>query len=132
MPPTKPEKEGRPKEGRTKERRREGDKDKDKAKTHKLSLKGSARLVAEFVRTSIQFPISSGTGEPGFVTGFADIWGSSSNTRYTRSCGFSMLDQAREDGVADGSRFQRGVYPAEDFTAYVPPSPSFSSPSQSR
>ena len=44
MPPAKPERE----KERPKERRKEGDK--DKAKTHKLSLKGSARLVAEFVR----------------------------------------------------------------------------------
>ena len=45
MPPSKQEE----KRERPKERRREGDKDKDKAKTHKLSLKGSARMVAEFV-----------------------------------------------------------------------------------
>lgn len=38
-----------PKTDKDRERRKEGDKDKDKAKTHKLSLKGSARLVAEFV-----------------------------------------------------------------------------------
>ncbi|KAJ4185250.1 Mitotic spindle checkpoint component mad2 [Fusarium falciforme] len=47
-------------------------KDKDKSKVHKLSLKGSARLVAEFFQYSIH----------------------------------TIL-------------FQRGVYPAEDFTAYV-------------
>ncbi|SPO07112.1 probable spindle assembly checkpoint protein [Cephalotrichum gorgonifer] len=57
---------------RTREKGEKGDKDKgkDKEKTHKLSLKGSARLVAEFFQYSIH----------------------------------SIL-------------FQRGVYPAEDFTA---------------
>ncbi|KAH7313864.1 DNA-binding protein [Stachybotrys elegans] len=49
---------------------KEASKDKDKTKTHKLSLKGSARLVAEFFQYSIH----------------------------------TIL-------------FQRGVYPAEDFTA---------------
>lgn len=33
-------------------------KDKDKSKVHKLSLKGSARLVAEFVRCSCSLTIS--------------------------------------------------------------------------
>lgn len=48
---------------------------KDKSKVHKLSLKGSSKLVAEFFNYSIN----------------------------------TIL-------------FQRGVYPAEDFTASVPPS----------
>lgn len=52
MPPSRPEE----KRERPKERRREGerdrDRDKEKAKTHKLSLKGSARTVAEFVGLS--------------------------------------------------------------------------------
>lgn len=47
---------------------------KDKSKVHKLSLKGSSKLVAEFFNYSIN----------------------------------TIL-------------FQRGVYPAEDFTAYVYP-----------
>jgi mitotic spindle assembly checkpoint protein MAD2 len=34
----------------SKETSKSKDKDKDKSKVHKLSLKGSARLVAEFVR----------------------------------------------------------------------------------
>lgn len=32
---------------------KEAPKDKDKSKVHKLSLKGSAKLVAEFVRPTI-------------------------------------------------------------------------------
>ncbi|GAO15616.1 uncharacterized protein UV8b_04793 [Ustilaginoidea virens] len=52
------------------QRPKEKDKDRDKSKVHKLSLKGSARLVAEFFQYSIH----------------------------------TIL-------------FQRGVYPAEDFTA---------------
>ncbi|KAJ6790254.1 hypothetical protein PWT90_10100 [Aphanocladium album] len=49
------------------------DKEKDKSKVHKLSLKGSARLVAEFVSQALRIEATN--------------------------------------------RFQRGVYPAEDFTA---------------
>ncbi|KAK2616176.1 Mitotic spindle checkpoint component mad2 [Conoideocrella luteorostrata] len=55
------------------QRPKEKDRDKDKSKVHKLSLKGSSRLVAEFFQYSIH----------------------------------TIL-------------FQRGVYPAEDFAAYVP------------
>lgn len=38
------------------------DKERDKSKVHKLSLKGSARLVAEFVR---RLPCSSGERKRG-------------------------------------------------------------------
>jgi mitotic spindle assembly checkpoint protein MAD2 len=51
---------------------------KEKAKVHKLKLKGSSRLVAEFFQYSIN----------------------------------TIL-------------FQRGVYPAEDFTAYIAPPDAF-------
>lgn len=34
-------------------------KDKDKSKVHKLSLKGSARLVAEFVRLGTPFGVET-------------------------------------------------------------------------
>ena len=64
MPPAETEKrrerkERDPKEAKERKERRErkersGEKD-DKAKTHKLSLKGSARLVAEFVSTRSLF-----------------------------------------------------------------------------
>ncbi|KAJ8126262.1 hypothetical protein O1611_g7375 [Lasiodiplodia mahajangana] len=56
--------------------------EKDKSKVHKLSLKGSAKLVAEFVRSFIL------------------------------AVGGDVKPRLGGEG-----RFQRGVYPAEDFTA---------------
>lgn len=71
MPPAETEKrrerkERDPKEAKERKERRErkeksGEKD-DKAKTHKLSLKGSARLVAEFVSDPFAFQLGMGAG----------------------------------------------------------------------
>lgn len=41
---------------KSKPRDRDKEKDGDKSKVHKLSLKGSSRLVAEFVRLRAPFP----------------------------------------------------------------------------
>ncbi|OAA59417.1 HORMA domain-containing protein [Cordyceps fumosorosea ARSEF 2679] len=64
-------------------------KDKDKSKVHKLSLKGSARLVAEFFQYSIHTILYAGSKYP----------------------------KSRVHPSDRSTRFQRGVYPAEDFTA---------------
>ncbi|CAM1501178.1 Fc.00g103400.m01.CDS01 [Cosmosporella sp. VM-42] len=63
---------------------------KDKSKVHKLSLKGSARLVAEFVSTVLQ-------GDTAVA-----------NQRFR----FAQFQYSIHTIL-----FQRGVYPAEDFTA---------------
>lgn len=60
-------------------------KEKDKSKVHKLSLKGSSRLVAEFVRFSLYL----------------------AQRQLTAQFQYSIHTIL----------FQRGVYPAEDFTA---------------
>ncbi|KAG6034973.1 hypothetical protein E4U41_006289 [Claviceps citrina] len=73
---------------RSKPRDKDKDKDGDKSKVHKLSLRGSARLVAEFVRRA-------------FV--LAEIM--------LQTRGLIVVCAARP------VTFQRGVYPAEDFTA---------------
>ena len=52
-------------------------KDKDKSKVHKLSLKGSARLVAEFVRLQSRFPVCEG---------LLMVRAYSSNTLFTAFC----------------------------------------------
>lgn len=49
MPPPKTGEKVKERSSKDKSRSKDKDTDKDKAKTHKLSLKGSARLVAEFV-----------------------------------------------------------------------------------
>ncbi|KAG6009686.1 hypothetical protein E4U43_008685 [Claviceps pusilla] len=67
------------KESKPRSKPRDKDKNGDKSKVHKLSLKGSARLVAEFRET----------------------------------LGKAMLAIS----LTMSPRFQRGVYPAEDFTA---------------
>ncbi|KAG6006891.1 hypothetical protein E4U21_006610 [Claviceps maximensis] len=70
------------KESKPRSKPRDKDKDGDKSKVHKLSLKGSARLVAEFAST------------------LGDICDGTWAIRLTFK-----------------PRFQRGVYPAEDFSA---------------
>ena len=77
MPPPKTDKDRE--RAREKRKAREGA-DGDKAKTHKLSLKGSARLVAEFVGFS--GPLCGGV---------ALLTVDSSNTRYIPSCGFGRV-----------------------------------------
>ncbi|ATY58820.1 HORMA domain-containing [Cordyceps militaris] len=80
--------------------------EKDKSKVHKLSLKGSSRLVAEFVSiASRRLP---------FITEANRA--TSSNILSIRFCTSEPSTQSATK--ADRSnRFQRGVYPAEDFTA---------------
>ncbi|KAM5360843.1 hypothetical protein ACJZ2D_013472 [Fusarium nematophilum] len=70
----------------SKEASKSSTKDKDKSKVHKLSLKGSARLVAEFFQYSIH----------SILYEYPDV---------------------RIFPIINNPRFQRGVYPAEDFTA---------------
>jgi len=95
------------------------EKEKDKSKVHKLSLKGSAKLVAEFVSIT-RTPRCCDLGLAS--TSSADLTPpSSSNTRFTRFCKVtykqpSQTRLARSRLTAFRS-FQRGVYPAEDFTA---------------
>lgn len=93
-------------------------KDKEKSKVHKLSLKGSARLVAEFVRLhSFWVPFRL---REGLLTVY------SSNTLFTAFCTRnSPIDRFRfTDSFIS---FQRGVYPAEDFTVYVLPTMNLAS-----
>lgn len=98
----------------------------DKSKVHKLSLKGnlslpwhsydvsdsacvgSSKLVAEFVSTCLSEPGIEGNP-------IADTSGSL-NTRLTPSCELHLNFVPSEPLTS--LRFQRGVYPAEDFTAY--------------
>lgn len=90
-------------------------KDKDKSKVHKLSLKGSSRLVAEFVRFVSLPPCHCSTN-------FRRAPLSSSNTLSIPFC-MPRLRTAVPYMPTNPSSlsFQRGVYPAEDFAAFVPP-----------
>jgi hypothetical protein len=61
-------------------------KDKDESKVHKLSLKGSSRLVAEFVRLLSRNPVCSIVPKSQLLIGLFLRPLNSSNTRYIRSC----------------------------------------------
>ena len=77
----------------TKTRKPAADKSKDKDKVHKLSLKGSSKLVAEFV-----FPSSLPSAH--------------SSPHHYRTDASQQFEYS-----INSILFQRGVYPAEDFTA---------------
>ena len=101
----------------TKEPSRE--KDKDKAKTHKLSLKGSSKLVAEFVSPRAR-PLSLS------LCHFANVL-RSVFLQFQYSIHTILYDSVADvfpayrtcQLTAPSPSFQRGVYPAEDFTACV-------------
>lgn len=83
--------------------------DKDKSKVHKLSLKGSAKLVAEFV--GLPCKVRKKQASEADQTGTVPVFDPHHIVRKgNRTC----LRTCRLIGF----RFQRGVYPAEDFTAY--------------
>lgn len=88
---------------------------KDKSKVHKLSLKGSSKLVAEFVNpSSIYFTPREGLmkqadRELSILVSILDTHNSVRVSHATRTKAKPLTRH----------RFQRGVYPAEDFTAYV-------------
>lgn len=92
--------------------------EKDKSKVHKLSLKGSAKLVAEFV-SSVCLPSVCRK----HLTNLCNSKTNSSSTPSIPSCtrpNSHSLNIENAHSCADSfmcRRFQRGVYPAEDFTA---------------
>lgn len=78
----------------------------DSSKVHKLALKGSSKVVNEFVRA----PRTCHMPDQALTT-------FSLSTRSTPSCMCQATVLRTADGQLTAARFQRGVYPAEDFTA---------------
>ena len=85
------------------------EKEKDRSKVHKLSLKGSAKYVAEFVGS-----LSHKRELQQHLTVAVSILHKHNSVR-------TKLHLFQSAKANFSSSFQRGVYPAEDFTAYAFP-----------